>query len=69
MVRAFAINRANHMCERCYSRGPLQIHHLHYDNLYNELPQDLEVLCKNVTTRLMWKERKLLDTTMRSIRI
>lgn len=44
--RAFALNRVGHRCERCGYSGILQVHHLTYNNLYNEKPQDLEVLCK-----------------------
>jgi hypothetical protein len=45
-VRVFALHRANHRCERCGSAGVLQVHHVTYDNLFNEKPEDLEVLCK-----------------------
>ena len=43
--RAFAINRASSRCQRCGATGILQVHHKTYDNLYNEKPEDLEVLC------------------------
>jgi 5-methylcytosine-specific restriction endonuclease McrA len=45
-VRVFAIHRANHRCQRCGSAGVLQVHHVTYDNLFNEKPEDLEALCK-----------------------
>jgi hypothetical protein len=45
-VRVFALHRANHRCERCGSAGVLQVHHVTYDNLYNEKPEALEALCK-----------------------
>ncbi|MBW1676868.1 MAG: HNH endonuclease [Deltaproteobacteria bacterium] len=45
-VRIFALHRAKHRCQRCGASGVLQVHHLTYDNLYNEKPEDLEVLCK-----------------------
>lgn len=32
-------------CERCGSTENLQIHHLNYDNLYNEKPEDVMILC------------------------
>lgn len=32
-------------CERCGSKHKLQVHHLTYKNIYNENPEDLEVLC------------------------
>ncbi len=43
--RLFALYRASHRCDRCGSKGPLQVHHITYDRLYNERPEDLEVLC------------------------
>ena len=46
--RSFALNRANHMCqqERCGRTSGLEVHHITYDNLYDEKPDDLIVLCK-----------------------
>ena len=43
--RRFALHRAGNRCDRCGSKGPLQIHHITYDRLYDEKPEDLEVLC------------------------
>jgi hypothetical protein len=34
-------------CERCASVNNLQVHHLTYDNLFNEAPEDLEILCRS----------------------
>jgi len=46
-VRAFALNRAGRRCQHCGSyRVVLQVHHKTYAILFNEKPQDLEVLCK-----------------------
>ncbi len=33
-------------CERCNSTYRLQIHHKTYENVFNEEPEDLEILCK-----------------------
>ena len=33
-------------CEMCNSTDDIQVHHLHYDNIYMELPTDLLVVCK-----------------------
>jgi len=44
--RTFALHRANHRCQRCGRSKSLDVHHLTYDRLYNEHPEDLEVLCK-----------------------
>lgn len=32
-------------CERCGYDQNLQVHHKHYKNIFNERPQDLELLC------------------------
>jgi len=32
-------------CERCSSKKNLQVHHLTYDNIFNEELEDLELLC------------------------
>ena len=45
-IRTFALHRAKHRCQRCGASGILQVHHSTYNNLYNEKPEDLEVLCK-----------------------
>lgn len=45
-IRIFTLHRAQNRCQRCGAEKNLQVHHLTYDNLYNEKPQDLEVLCK-----------------------
>lgn len=45
-IRIFALHRAKHRCQRCGASGVLQVHHSTYSNLYNEKPEDLEVLCK-----------------------
>ena len=34
-------------CERCGSDKYLQVHHLSYKNIFNEEPEDLEILCKS----------------------
>lgn len=38
------INRKR--CERCGSKKRLEVHHLTYKNIFNEQPDDLELLCK-----------------------
>tara|TARA_R110002020_G_scaffold420639_2_gene629784 strand:+ start:215 stop:517 length:303 start_codon:yes stop_codon:yes gene_type:complete len=32
-------------CERCGSKKRLQVHHITYKNIFNEEPNDLELLC------------------------
>ena len=43
--RRFVLYRAQGSCDRCGSKGPLQVHHITYDRLYDEKPEDLEALC------------------------
>jgi 5-methylcytosine-specific restriction endonuclease McrA len=32
-------------CEKCGTKKQIQVHHIHYSNLYNEEPEDLILLC------------------------
>lgn len=41
-----ALKRAGHTCHRCGVKRQLQVHHLSYERLGNEIDEDLEVLCK-----------------------
>lgn len=34
------------ICEKCSSGDNIHVHHLHYDNLFDEKLEDLQVLCK-----------------------
>ncbi|WBC28446.1 HNH endonuclease [Rhodobacteraceae phage LS06-2018-MD05] len=34
-------------CERCNNKKKLQVHHLNYNNIFNEEPEDLIILCEN----------------------
>ena len=36
---------AGNKCEQCGSTGPLEVHHLSYNNLYQEHFYDVKVLC------------------------
>jgi hypothetical protein len=38
--------------KQCESKTRLEVHHLNYDNLGSELPQDLLVLCRDCHHRL-----------------
>lgn len=44
--RGQALRRAGYCCARCGRRHGLQVHHRTYSRLGQELPDDLEVLCK-----------------------
>jgi len=43
--RQLALNEAHHRCFRCGATSTLQVHHLTYARLGNELLSDLRVLC------------------------
>lgn len=47
-VRPFMLGRADHKCESCGQRNAtLDVHHKTYERLGFELPEDLEVLCRD----------------------
>jgi hypothetical protein len=46
IVRAKAVKRAGHKCENCGSGFRLNVHHLTYEHLWYEYPDDLRVLCE-----------------------
>ena len=43
--RQAALKRADYRCQICNSSDRLEVHHRTYDNIGNELPGDLTVLC------------------------
>ncbi|NIN36610.1 MAG: hypothetical protein GTO60_16565 [Gammaproteobacteria bacterium] len=48
IMRRKALKKAGFKCEQCglgRDALPLHVHHLNYDNLGNEKPEDLQVLC------------------------
>lgn len=45
--RLGALSRAEHKCEACASPKQLHVHHLTYKRFRNEIPEDLQVLCRN----------------------
>ena len=45
--RKLRLKSARYRCELCGSAEPLQVHHLHYDNLGSELIDDLMALCND----------------------
>jgi 5-methylcytosine-specific restriction endonuclease McrA len=46
-IRKWAMQRAGNKCERCGSTFNLSVHHLTYNNLGKEHPEDLKVLCQS----------------------
>jgi len=47
-IRSDMLRYAKHQCQKCGAKNCiLQVHHIDYENLYDEMPEDLEVLCKS----------------------
>jgi hypothetical protein len=44
--RKKAFEHYGRRCSKCQTTKNLQIHHLHYDNIFNEKLEDVKVLCK-----------------------
>jgi hypothetical protein len=44
-VRRLVFARFGKVCNRCEKTKCLQLHHIHYGNLFNERWDDLEILC------------------------
>jgi len=51
VTRARAIIRAGGRCERCAATQQLEAHHLTYERLGREKPEDLEILCRKCHRR------------------
>ena len=45
--RKLVLNRDNNLCQICKTEQALDIHHLRYENLYNEPLEDLQALCRD----------------------
>lgn len=43
--RSRTIKSRGDMCEECHSREGLRLHHNSYERLFEELPEDVTVLC------------------------
>lgn len=46
LTRQAALRRAKGKCSVCHSEIDLHVHHLNYDNVGDEKPEDLIVLCE-----------------------
>lgn len=47
MFRMSIIIKRGQQCQRCLTRGPVDLHHNTYANLFNEKPEDVELLCRS----------------------
>ena len=45
-VKIDLFNKRGRECEKCGRKNWLQVHHLHYKNVFKEEPSDLQILCK-----------------------
>jgi hypothetical protein len=45
--RRLALEAAAHRCQVCNATGRLDVHHRTYERIFNELPGDLTVLCRD----------------------
>lgn len=45
LKRQKVIDKVGYECEQCGKEHGLQVHHKTYDNLFNELLEDLQLLC------------------------
>lgn len=50
-IRQWALQRAGNKCEQCGKTYMLSVHHLNYNNLGKEHPEDLKVLCQECHER------------------
>jgi 5-methylcytosine-specific restriction endonuclease McrA len=46
-TRRAVLRRADGHCEGCGEPRPLELHHLHYDSIGREGPEDLAALCRD----------------------
>ena len=44
--RQLVIERANEICERCHEKKIVDVHHLTYENVFDEPLEDLQGLCR-----------------------
>lgn len=60
-IKANVIKIRGPACEKCGAKSPpakLQLHHLTYANLYNELLEDLQLLCSTCHKKEHSKKKK-----------
>jgi 5-methylcytosine-specific restriction endonuclease McrA len=50
--RSDVMQQAGYRCERCGLPWGLQVHHVTYERLGNELPEDLACLCRDCHRKL-----------------
>jgi 5-methylcytosine-specific restriction endonuclease McrA len=50
-IKAQALIRVGNKCSKCGSESELHVHHLNYEHLFTEKPEDIIVLCETCHTR------------------
>jgi 5-methylcytosine-specific restriction endonuclease McrA len=51
-------NHRGRCCEKCNRKKNLSVHHLTYENIYNEEPEDLIILCRLCHAKVQGKIKK-----------
>jgi hypothetical protein len=54
--RAWILERAAHICEKCKKRAATEVHHLTYKRVFNEDPADLMALCRQCHAEIHWRQ-------------
>lgn len=60
--RILVLNRDNHLCQVCKSEPALDIHHLSYENCFDEPLEDLQAVCRSCHINLH-KSENVPDVT------
>jgi 5-methylcytosine-specific restriction endonuclease McrA len=54
--REFILQRANFTCEKCGKRRAIEVHHLTYIRVFQELPSDLIAVCQPCHAEIHWRQ-------------
>lgn len=59
-IKVSLFNIRGKKCERCGNEKQLQIHHRHYRNIFNEKPEDLQIVCAGCHGHIhkLWNKKK-----------
>jgi len=58
IVRQMMFRLRGEKCELCGSESFIQVHHLHYQNIFDERPDDLQVVCRSCHKKIHGIEAK-----------
>ena len=57
-TRRKALQRAGYKCEICGTGKNLNVHHITYEHVWDERPEDLLVCCRSCHTNIHWSDRE-----------